>query len=104
MHKMEYIKCFWKYIDKETPILIFYELDLDEERYATMIIDIFPDRHIEKSEDKINIFVSEAPCPTVEEINKMDEFKAFVISKQEFEVLWSDSSQKYKDSIGFPDT
>lgn len=59
---MEYIKCFWKYTDDETPILMFYELNLDEERYATRIIDIFPDSHIEKLEDKINIFVSEAPA------------------------------------------
>ena len=99
---MEYVKCFWKYIDEETPVLMFYEIDEDEERYATRVIDVFNDRHIEKLEDKANIFVSEAPCPDIEEINKMGEFKAFVISKQEFENLWSDSCQKYKGSLDFP--
>lgn len=99
---MEYIKCFWKYIDDETPILMFYELNLDEERYATRIIDIFPDSRIEKLEDKINIFVSETPCPTVQEINKMGEFKAFIISKQDFEKIWSNSNCKYQGSLEFP--
>ncbi len=28
---MEYIKFFWKYIDEETPVLLFYEVDVDEE-------------------------------------------------------------------------
>ena len=35
MDRYEYIKWYWKYIDAETPILLFYEVDLKEDRYAT---------------------------------------------------------------------
>ena len=35
--KYEYIKWFWKYIDDETPVLLFYEVDLENERYALSV-------------------------------------------------------------------
>ena len=41
MHNMKYIKWFVKYIDDETPVLFLYEIDTDEERYATRLIEVF---------------------------------------------------------------
>ncbi len=41
MGKYEYLKCFWKYIDDETPVLLFYEVDLENERYATRMVKVF---------------------------------------------------------------
>lgn len=32
MDKFQYIKCYWKYIDDETPVVLFYEVDLENER------------------------------------------------------------------------
>jgi hypothetical protein len=101
MHKMEYIKCFWQYIDRQTPVLCFYEVDKEEERYTTRNIDIFIDGNIEKL-GEYEDFVSEAPCPTIEEINEMGEFKAFSITRQEFEEVWNQHSQKYKGKLDFP--
>lgn len=102
MHQMEYIKCFWKYIDDENPVLCFYEVDKDEERYTTRNIDVFIDGHIEiLGEDEE--FVSEASCPTIEEINEMGEFNAFIIEKQEFDHIWNNYAQGYKGNLDFPD-
>ncbi len=98
---MEYIKCFWKYIDDETPVILFYEVNENEERYTTRNIEVFIDGHIEiLGED--DEFVSEAPCPTIKEINKMDEFKAVNITRQEFEQIWAEYSQGYKGTLDFP--
>ena len=41
MQKFEYIKLFWEFIDKETPVVIFYEVNLTNEifkRFATRMI------------------------------------------------------------------
>lgn len=46
MYRYEYIKWYWKYIDDETPVLLFYEVDLKEERYATRMAEVFADRTI----------------------------------------------------------
>lgn len=83
---MEYVKYYWKYIDDETPILIFAELD--DERYSTRQVSVFLDRHIEIMGDK-EVYVSEEPYPSNEEINNMGEFKIFNISKFEFERIWA---------------
>lgn len=99
---MEYIKCFWQYIDRNTPVLCFYEVDEEEERYTRRNIDIFIDGNVEKLGENEE-FVSEAPCPTIEEINEMDEFKAFSITRQEFEDIWNQNSHKYMGKLDFPE-
>ncbi len=48
MGKYEYLKCFWKYIDDETPVLLFYEVDLENERYATRMVEVFCDRRVKQ--------------------------------------------------------
>ncbi len=83
---MEYVKYYWDYIDMQTPILIFAELD--EERYSTRQIEIFPDRHIEYLGIH-EAYVSEEPYDSNEEINNMGEFQIFNISQLEFETLWN---------------
>ena len=47
MERFEYIRCFWKYIDNETPVVLFYEVDCLNERYAVRMTEIFPDRSAE---------------------------------------------------------
>ncbi len=89
MNKFEYIRWYWRYIDDETPVILFYEVDLENERYATRMTEVFSDRKaIPVIYDDFE-FVTEAPIPTVEEINQDDEFFAEIISKAEFEKVYN---------------
>lgn len=100
MKKFEYIKCFWEYIDDETPVIIFYEIDLENERYATRMTEVFPNKSaIPRIEDNFE-FITEAPVPPIEEINLESEFYAEVISKEEFEEVYK--ANYYSGDISFP--
>ena len=48
----EYISCDWKHNFEEEPVTILYEVDLDEERYATRMIEVFADGHTNNLQDK----------------------------------------------------
>ena len=90
-HRLEYIKLFWQHNFPDDPVVIIYEVDIDDERYALRLIDIFADGHTNNQEDKAWGYVTEAPVPTVEEINTHDygeEFYAHLISKEDFENIW----------------
>lgn len=100
MNKFEYIKWFWKYIDDETPILLFYEIDLKNERYATRMTEVFSDKKAVPVTEEGFEFITEAPVPTIEEINKEPDFFAVVISKEEFENAYK--SEIYSGDISFP--
>lgn len=100
---MEYVKLFWKHNYPDDPVVIIYEVDLDGERYAVRLIDIYADGHTSNQEDKAWGYVTEAPVPTVETINTSDygeEFHACLISKEEFEKIWNiriyDGDLRYK--------
>lgn len=92
MHNMEYIKLYWKHNEKDTdPVAILYEVDIEEDRYAVRLINIFADRHTENQEDPAWGWVTEAPVPTAEEFNSYEygeEFKAHLITKEHFEETW----------------
>lgn len=96
MGKYEYLKCFWKYIDDETPVLLFYEVDLENERYATRMVEVFCDRRVKQIIEEGFKFVTEAEIPQVEEINSEPEFFAQIISKDEFEKVY-DANKYYGD-------
>lgn len=98
--KFEYIKWFWKYIDEETPVLLFYEVDLENERYATRMVEVFNDKTVKPVIEEGFDFVTDAPIPMVDEINREPEFCAEIILKAEFEEVYS--SKKYKGRIEFP--
>lgn len=100
MKKYEYIKWFWENTDKETPILLFYEVDLENERYATRMVEVFSDRTVSPVIEEGFEFVTEAPIPDIEEINREPEFWAETISKEEFQRIYE--LQKYDGSINFP--
>lgn len=100
MGKFEYIKWYWKYIDDETPVVLFYEVDTENERYATRMTEIFSDKSsfpvIEEGFD----FITETPVPDIEEINKEPKFYAEIISGEEFERVYK--AKKYSGDIIFP--
>lgn len=100
MAKFEYIKWYWDYIDDETPVLLFYEVDLENERYATRMTEVFPDKTVRPRIEEGWEFITEAPVPTVEEINQEPEFYALLISKAEFERVYQEKT--YPESIAFP--
>lgn len=100
MSRFEYIKCFWKFIDDETPLLLFYEVDLENERYATRMIEIYSDKSVNSIVEEKYGFVTEAPVPTIEEINQESEFCAMIISSTEFESVYN--AKKYSETIDFP--
>ena len=92
MHKMEYVKLYWRHDFPIDPVVIIYEVDVDDERYATRLINIFADGRIENQEDKAWGYVTEAAVPTVEEFNTLEygeEFCACLVSQDEFEKIWS---------------
>ncbi len=100
MNNFEYIKCFWKYIDEETPVLLFYEVDLNNDRYATRMCEVYTDRTIIPVVEPGFEFVTEAPVPVIEDINLDSEFYAELISKDEFENIYK--TKKYTGNIDFP--
>lgn len=100
MNNFEYIRSFWKYIDEETPILLFHEIDLNNDRYATRMCEVFTDRTIVPFVEPGFEFVTEAPVPTIDEINLDSQFFAELISKDEFEKVYK--AQKYMEDIDFP--
>jgi len=88
----EYLKLYWGHGYPADPLVLIYEVDLAEDRYATRMIEIFADRRAENKEDKGFGFVTEAPVPTVEEFNTTEygeEFFAEPISANEFEEVWN---------------
>lgn len=100
VNNYEYLKFYWDYIDEETPVVIFYEIDLDNERYATRMTEVFRNRTSVPFVDPGFPFVTEAPVPTVEEINQEAEFFAELISKEEFEEAYH--NKQYSGTIQFP--
>ncbi|MDE6615452.1 MAG: hypothetical protein K2K35_02720 [Lachnospiraceae bacterium] len=97
--KFEYIKCYWKYIDDETPVILFYEVDLENGRYATRMTEIFNNRKSIPVDDGFE-FVTEAPVPEIGTINQEKEFYAQIITKEEFELVYN--CIFYTGNIDFP--
>lgn len=100
MEQLEYIKLYWNYIDDETPIVIFYEIALENERYATRMIEVFSNKKAVPVEENGFEFITETSVPTVDDINKEDEFFAEIISREEFEEAYHCSV--YSGNVRFP--
>lgn len=100
MDRYEYIKWYWKYIDAETPILLFYEVDLKADRYATRMAEVFADRSIHQVLEPGNDYVTDGPIPEIGEINTEAEFMTKLITKEQFEKIYI--SDYYSDCIDFP--
>ncbi len=89
---MEYIKVFMEYESDNMPIVYFYEVDLNDERFALRGIEVFVDRTIEFYDDLYCDVIEACPIPTVDELNAKiwgEGFYATVISKEEFEQIWA---------------
>ena len=73
MEQFEYIRWYWRHIDGEMLVVLFYEVDLANERYATPMVEVILDRSAEPVTELGFAFVTEALVPTVDEINRSEE-------------------------------
>lgn len=81
-----------EYESDNMPIVYFYEVDLNDERFALRGIEVFVDRTIEFYDDLYCDVIEACPIPTVDELNAKiwgEGFYATVISKEEFEQIWA---------------
>lgn len=81
-----------EYESDNMPIVYFYEVDLNDERFALRGIEVFVDRTIEFYDDLYCDVIGACPIPTVDELNAKiwgEGFYATVISKEEFEQIWA---------------
>lgn len=100
MKHFEYVKWFVEDCYGSDPPVLIYEVDLDNERYATRMAHIYDDgRVVPIMEDGFE-FVTEAAIPEIDEINAESGYYAENISKEEFERIYS--SSYYDGSTAFP--
>ena len=87
----EYLAMYWEHAFEKEPSILLYEVDLEEDRYATRMINVHANGRVNCLEDKNFRFITEAPVPSIEEINADEygsEFHANLITKEEFERTW----------------
>jgi len=94
---VEYIKVFMKYEAEDIPVVYFYEVDLEDNRFCRREIEIFINRQVNLIDDPYCDVIEDIPIPTTEELNSNiwgDGFRAFIISKEEFEKIWESGIYK----------
>ncbi len=90
---MEYIKLFWNHELDEEPVIIFYEVNTDDERSGIRSIDIFADGTTKNIDDLYEGAIEITPIPTVEELNAGiwgEGFHASLIDKEAFDKVWEE--------------
>ena len=73
-------------------MVYFYEVDLNDDRFALREIEIFADRTVKIDKDPYYDVIEACPIPTVDELNAKvwgDGFYATIISKVEFDEIWN---------------
>ncbi|MCI9080340.1 MAG: hypothetical protein HFH68_15780 [Lachnospiraceae bacterium] len=88
---IEYIKVFMEYESDDMPMVYFYEVDLNDERFAIREIEVFVNRTVKLNDDLYYDVIEACPIPTVDELNARiwgEGFYATIISKEEFDKIW----------------
>ena len=88
---IEYVQLFMKYESDDMPMVFFYEIDLNDERFALRAIEVFVDRTVKLIDDLYYDVIEACPIPTVDEFNAKiwgEGFYAMIISKEEFDKIW----------------
>ncbi len=89
---IEYIQLFMEYESDDLPMVYFYEVDLNDDRFALREIEIFADRTVKIDKDPYCDVIEACPIPTVDELNAKvwgEGFYATIISKEEFDEIWN---------------
>lgn len=89
---IEYIQLFMEYESDDMPMVYFYEVDVNDDRFALRAIEIFVDRTVKFYNDLYCDVVEVCPIPTVDELNEKvwgEGFYATIISKDKFDEIWN---------------
>ena len=92
---MVYIKVGWKHDDPNTPILLYSELD--DERWEVRKVEVFPDGsfgYADRATSCGTTFLGLDPIPALSEIAAIPEFEPVAITKDEFEAVWLNATEK----------
>ncbi len=92
---MEYIKLYWEHNFDDEPIVIFYEVCVEDERLAKRSIDVYANGETKNVDDLYEGVIEITPIPTIEEFNSGawgDEFFASLVTQEEFESVWINKS------------
>ncbi len=90
--EIEYIKLFMEYESDDLPLVYFYEVNLQDNRFILREIEVFIDRTVKLDDDPYREVIQMCPIPTVDELNAKvwgEGFYAKIISKEEFEEIWN---------------
>lgn len=89
---IEYIQLFMEYESDDMPVIYFYEVDLNDNRFALRQMEVFADRTVKIENDLYHDVIEVCPIPTVDEFNTKvwgEGFYAAIISKEEFDEIWN---------------
>lgn len=98
-NKTEYIKLYWEHEPDNEPVVILYEINVENDRLARRSIDIFADGTCKNINDLYKDVIEIVPIPTVEEFNSHiwgEEFHACLIRAEEFEKYWENGLGEIK--------
>ena len=90
--EIEYIQLFMEYESDDMPVVYFYEVNLQDNRFILREIEVFIDRTVKLDDDPYRDVIEMCPIPTVDELNAKvwgEGFYAKIISKEEFEEIWN---------------
>ena len=76
----------------DMPVVYFYEVNLDDDRFALREIEVFANRSVKLTNDLYQDTIEACPIPTVAEFNTKiwgEGFYAIAISKEEFDIIWN---------------
>lgn len=80
-----------EYESEDMPVVYFYEVDLEDNRFCRRAIEIFVSRRVHLIDDLYCDVIEAVPIPTKEEFNANiwgNGFRAVVVSQSEFEKVW----------------
>ena len=81
-----------EYESDDLPLVYFYEVNLQDNRFILREIEVFIDRTVKLDDDPYREVIEMCPIPTVDELNAKvwgEGFYAKIISKEEFEEIWN---------------
>ena len=91
---VEYIKLFMEFESVNMPVVYFYEVNMDGDRFALRTIEVFVNRDVKLIDDLYREVIEACSIPTVDEFNAKvwgKGFCAIAISKEEFDKIWNSS-------------
>ncbi|MFI0422952.1 DUF6881 domain-containing protein [Spongiactinospora sp. 9N601] len=85
-----HLRVEWHHDFPEEPVELYSEID--DEGYELRKVQVFRDERLERADAETETAatgLSEVPIGSVDEIDAQDEFSASMISRAEFEHMWS---------------